>query len=85
MNFFANVNCSTFLWLCVYLKRLPRPGMIHAFENCHGMRFGMAEVQRDISQLIFLLQRYGQSDVLNKVNKYENCNFDQFFSQIDQP
>lgn len=48
----------------VVLKGMPRLPVIHALEDGHWVGFSGAELETDISQLIFLAQTQGQSDVL---------------------
>ncbi len=38
--------------------------MVHALHDGHGVGFGVAKVQADVGQLILLLERHRQGDVL---------------------
>ncbi len=51
-----------------YLERLPCSGVIHALVDGHGVRLSVAEVQRDVGQLVLLLERDGQADVLPSIH-----------------
>ena len=42
--------------------------MVHAFVDGHGVRLGVAEVKGDVGQLVLLLERDGQADVLSSVH-----------------
>ena len=54
--------------MVVYLKRLPSPSVVHALEDGHGVRLGVTEVKRDVGQLVLLLERDGEADVLSGVD-----------------
>ena len=42
--------------------------MVHALEDGHGVRLGVAEVKGDVGQLVLLLQRNGEVDILSGVD-----------------
>ncbi len=42
--------------------------MVHAFEDRHRVRLRVAKVERDVGELVLLLQRNGQTDVLTGVH-----------------
>ena len=54
--------------LLFYLEWLPRSGVVHTLVDGHGVWLSVAEVKGDVGQLVLLLERDGQADVLPSVH-----------------